>query len=83
MRLFFSVGALQLALGLFQFFTDGSSVLAWWNIGLAVFWFMLGWRVKRHEDAATDTAGCEAGSPMQEEQSPERNRPSPQDPPRR
>lgn len=83
MRLFFIVGALQLALGLFQFFTDGSSVLAWWNIGLAVFWFMLSWRVKRHEDAADDNAKREAGTLMQGAQSPERNWPSPQDPSRR
>lgn len=82
MRLFFLVEVLQLALGLYQFSTDGSSVLAWWNVGLGIFWFLLGWHVKRRENAAVQTAKREAGSLTRETSSVERDRQSPRDLPR-
>ena len=78
----FILGALFALLGFARFFTGGSAVFGWVNLGLGVAWFLLGWRLKRREDARVDTAEFEGGFPTQEPSSLESERSLPHDPPR-
>lgn len=78
----FILGALFALLGLARFFTGGSAVFGWVNLGLGAAWFLLGWRLKRREDATAGIAESEAGSPSREPSLLEGERQSPGDPSR-
>lgn len=58
----FIMGVLFALLGLARFLTGGSPVFGWVYLGVGVTWFLLGWRLKRRENAAAETAEDEAAS---------------------
>ncbi|MDV6000160.1 hypothetical protein IUU84_11365 [Kocuria rhizophila] len=77
----FIMGVLFALLGLARFLTGGSPVFGWVYLGVGVAWFLLGWRLKRRENAAAETAEDEAASLPQDPSSLGGDRHSPHDPP--